>query len=410
VPRSESIKKMRCLYIVPNEPISPDSAGGGAAVFYEHLQSLVELGCEVCLWHFRYESRKENFEQFVLKNKIVWDGINAACKKMVCSVLPDKPTFYERAANRIQNNIQSRDIINPVLRGRGFPILKRLLEDFKPDFIWAQHLPAAQIALLQRIVPVVYSHHDWIYKIKNIGGLSDTARTKRIEENLVKSAAAVVSGSAVELKHLQELGCRNAEYIPIAYDASVKTTTTDILSNPRIVHLGGLGTTANRLGLERFFEVARAKIEIDSADIWIVGDTSQAGSELKKHLENVTQTGFISDLSDVVRPYDIHIIPWEHQTGQRTKLVRAFSYSQAVVAMRAAVSCFPEVVSDKNCLLVDDLEQMPTNINYLLKDAARRKKLGEAARQTFQTHFTRQALLPKFRRVVESVVNSPVYY
>lgn len=393
---------MRCIYIVPNGPISPNFSGGGSAIYYEQLCSLSELGVEIYLWHFTYESRRKEFELFVSKDSETWGRVSNICKRVVLSNIADGASFLDRFSNKIASGVTGIEIQNPLIRRKFFPIFRNLVKDVKPHFVWAQHLASAQIALLQRNTPVVYSHHDWIYKVKYIDSdIPAHTRSRRIEENATRAASGVVSGSMVECGQIRQIGCKNVHYIPLAYAPVKKVAKMN--GSPRVVHLGGLGTTANRIGLERFFDVAFDKLGLPKERIWMIGDLSKASEKLKGHLQNVTTTGHVQDLDYVLRPYDIHIIPWEHDTGQRTRMVCAFNYGQAVVAVRKAVSCYPEARHGENCILVDSLDEMPAVIGQLMGNTELRKKIGENARRTFMTHFTREALLPSYRRVVETV-------
>jgi glycosyltransferase involved in cell wall biosynthesis len=163
-----------------------------------------------------------------------------------------------------------------------------------------------------------------------------------------------------------------------------------------------MGTTANRVGLERFFEVAWPQLA-KSCELWVVGDTSEASPALLESLAGVSCTGFVKDLGSVLRPFDLHIIPWEQNTGQRTRMVQAFNHAQAVVAVRASVAGFPEAIDGRNCRLVERLDQMAGAVEELIDNAAERERLGRAARETFEKCFTRRSLLPRYEAVISSL-------
>jgi glycosyltransferase involved in cell wall biosynthesis len=164
-----------------------------------------------------------------------------------------------------------------------------------------------------------------------------------------------------------------------------------------------MGTTANREGLAAFFKGVWPQLKGLNVRFEVVGDTSTAPPELQKHLRTVACTGFVQDLTKVLRPYDIHIIPWEHSTGQRTRLPLAFNHAQVVVATKASVACYPEARDGENCRLVERLEDMVSVIPYLMADHAERTRLGRAARATFEKQFTRASLLPRYAAVISSL-------
>jgi glycosyltransferase involved in cell wall biosynthesis len=394
---------MRCVYIVANDPISPNSVGGGGAIHYEQLVSLVSLGVEVSLWHFCYEDRVSEFERYLHREPDTWKYIESLCSKIFRSLIPCTPTFAERLRNKVSSKLTRLEIRNPALRNWCYPILDNILHEVDPHFVWAQHIAPAQTSLLQTFVPVVYSHHDWLYRVKSKAqSTHPDLSLRKTEEKIARRVAAVVSGSRIECNDLERIGCTNVHYIPVAYD-EVAVTSIDCKNEAQIVHLGGLGTTASRLGLERFFESVWANLNLSGDRMVVVGDMSTASDKMRAFLLGVRTTGFVSDLSMVLRPHDIHVIPWEYETGQRTRLVRAFSYKQAVVATRKSVACFPEAVNHYNCILVDSLDQMPRSIERLLNNASLRKEIGNNARKTFETCFTRRVLLPRYQRVIESL-------
>jgi glycosyltransferase involved in cell wall biosynthesis len=81
----------------------------------------------------------------------------------------------------------------------------------------------------------------------------------------------------------------------------------------------------------------------------------------------------------------------------------AFNHGQVVVSTRAAAACYPEARNRENCRLVDRLEDMITVIPELVADPAERLRLGRAARETFEKHFTRTALLPRYEAVLKAI-------
>ena len=396
---------MRCLYIASEIPISPHYTGGGGAVYYEQLAAIRELGHEVVLWHYAYREARQILDEFVSRDEGTWTTVRGMCASVHLSTYDRTASLPMRARGKLANlrmGVRLR-VSNPVLRLSAFADMRRLLRKTTPHFIWAQHFGPAQVALLQSDVPVVYSHHDWLYRIKALAtGTPQNERLRTNEEQVARRAAVVVSGSAVECQELTALGCKEVHYLPanfapVAWDSSLKASNL-----PRIVHLGGFGTTATRLGMERFLSVVWPSFTASGIELLVVGDLNGASPQLRRALENATCTGYQPDLAEVLRPYDIHVIPWEHATGQRTRLPMAFNYGQVVVATRAGVMCYPEAVSDVNCCLVNDLREMPRAIAELIARPELRERLGRNARATFERCFVREQLLPRYEAAIDA--------
>jgi glycosyltransferase involved in cell wall biosynthesis len=392
---------VNCLYIVAHHPISPNYRGGGSAIYYEQLASLHALGCTVDLWHYATSATRQEFNDCIANDRNTYQNVRRMCRSIHVTTLPDVASWSERFQARVEDFLTGYRLENPFARTVLRRELRRRVATCRSDFIWAQHLGPAQTAVLQSQVPVIYSHHDWGYRVKALSaGKTQNLVRRRTEERVARSAASVVSGSYTECQELIGLGCRNVTYLPVAYEAATWDGNPPANSDVRIVHLGGLATTANRLGLERFFELVWGELGPARPELWIIGDTSAAGPKLRPCLRDAHCVGFVRDLRPVLRPFDLHIIPWEHDTGQRTRLPLVFSYGQVVVAVRASVAGLPEARDGENCRLVDKLEDMTSAIHALLRNPDERKRLGLAARRTFEQHFTRDALLPRYRTVL----------
>lgn len=153
-----------------------------------------------------------------------------------------------------------------------------------------------------------------------------------------------------------------------------------------------MGTTANRLGLERFLDVCWKQILANNPNVKliVVGGLKQASPELLKKLKgkNIVCKGFVKDLNTVLRPNDIHIIPWEYNTGTRTRIPVVLNYEQALVATKESVKAFPELIHNKNAILCADLEHMSKEINSLIQNSKEIEKLSSEGKKTFIEYFT----------------------
>lgn len=401
---------MRCLFIMTQQPLSPHSRGGGSAIFYDNLCSLHELGNEIHLWHYADPDSRREFDKFVEGDGDIWSQVRSMCRSVNMTTLPGirglKNQTRRIIRKRIQRLFSDRPLRHPMLRDpdlRSFalPRLQRLIAEIRPEVIWACHLQPAWLAGLQTDVPVIYSHTDWLYRVLALReGQAEDPAWREDEEEAARRVAKVVSGSMVECRQLQAIGCSSVDYVPVSYAVPPIHLNGQSLDSPRLVHFGDMGTTANQVGLLRFFETVWPGLKSESPDFWAVGDTTHAPPKLAQYLADVQCPGHVTEWTSVLRPYDIQIIPWEHSTGQRTRVPVAFGCGQVVVAVHAGVSGYPEARDGENCRLVERLDQMGAVIKELLNDPGQRGKLGKAARMTFDTHFTRRALLPRYEALM----------
>lgn len=385
---------MKCLYIVSSGPITPNGSGGGSAIYYDQMMALRESGCDVHLWHFATTPDRLLFEENVRRDPETWRKVQDTCSSIQLTTVEESPHLAKRLHDRLSATIHRTPL---VARWDYIKSLRKVLADVRPDFVWAHHLEAATLSAQIKSIPFIYFHHDWLYRIFAFrSGRPQNALLKQREEDISRSAFAVVTGSAYDRKELLDLGCKRVRYIPVAYDP-VAVDMADSGRRPRLVHLGGMGTTANWQGLLSFFEKAWPNLADEQLQLDVIGDIQQAPQSLALHLKSVNCHGFMGDLSTVMRPFDLQIIPWNHPTGQRTKVPVAMNFAQVIIACRGGVAGFEELQSERNCILVDSVEEMPQAVRRVAKDSELRARLGKAAKATFEDHFTRQVLLPRYQ-------------
>lgn len=357
--------------------------------------SLKAAGCDVYLWHFAGTRTRQTFEKAIQADTETWRKVQEACSGIKFTTATDRPSLPKRLHDRMAAIANRKP---PGVRWDYVKSLREILADIRPDFIWAQHLQPATLSAQMVGTPFIYFHHDWLYRIHALrSGQPQNKALKQREEDVSRSAFAVVTGSAYERKDLLDLGCRRVHYIPVTYESVDVEMGESVMGHPRLVHLGGMATTANWQGLLSFFEKAWAALRAQDFRLDVIGDLTRAPQSLQRSLQSVNCHGFVSDLSTVMRPYDLQIIPWNYPTGQRTRVPVAMNYAQVIIACRGGVAGFEELQSENNCILVDSVEEMPQAIRRVAENPELRVRLGRAAKATFEKHFTQQALLPKYQ-------------
>lgn len=406
----------RCVFLIEDWVLNPKNKGGATSLSLSHLP--LALACFervhlVILVHDHRDypySKKQLADDFSIIND---------CSKVSIFHIPE-PVFASKFVRLFQW------FLNPTAYRYGCwsqSQLNHFEDQFSLDenqnVIWVEHLfPAtfASIVFPDRLI--VYSHHDWNWKIKELRSPSSAMKVKKSishlasrwhEERLVKRVTACVSGSESEVNNIRNLGARNVEYFPTTYQAVDLPKSSQDTGAPRIVHLGSMLATANRVGLERFLQVCWpviiAKIE-PAPELWVVGTLDGSSKQLLELLEvyKVRATGFVEDLSQVLRPYDIHVVPWEYDTGTRTRIPLILNYSQALISTKAAAACITELEHNRNCLLVDDLESMTDCIIALFSNRELRVKISNEGRKTFISSFTRESQQARFMKFIRKLM------
>lgn len=401
----------KILFLVNNTKISPN-ANGGASVYYSHLELLHKAGYSVHIMLVDWETSD------TAEIAPIQDSEN----------LHEVTSYYEQAHHFKVCNPEVSFGFNRIKNALFFPgrfeyffvneenaiSLKNYCERFQIDLIWAEWRWAAILAQSSKLkTPIIYAHHDWEYKLgqlrtqdKSLAKKLHRAQKKRVELGIISCVSACVSGSYTETQEIKGLGSKKALYLPLTYHEVAISKGPN--TTPSIVHLGGMGTTANRIGLERFLKVCwdDIKQELPNVQLKVIGSLKHGSEYLLHTIENdsqITSLGFVEDLNEVLLPYDIHIIPWEHNTGTRTRIPLIFNYNQVLVATKAAAACYPEVIHDENSSLADHLGGMTKNIVDLYSNQEKRIFIGDNARMTFKKHFVSEQQVEKLKTFINSI-------
>ena len=393
----------KILFAVNAGKISSNE-NGGASVYYSHLEILFKAGFQIQLlvleWSNALEYKEQDYKEI---------------KTMVDTVFVFKPMSKppKKGVKRIVNAIFSPEIFEYYfLNSHNKSYINKLVNDNCIDLVWSEWRWAGLLSWYSKLtVPVVYAHHDWEYKLaklrskKNLIGRFHTFQKKRVEFRLVKGVEACVSGSITEANEITNIAQKEAIYVPTTY----KNIHNHLPVNniPKIIHLGGMGTTANRLGLERFLDVCwkDLKKEHPLIKLYVIGSLKQSSSTLQEKLvdDNIECLGFVNNLSDVLHPEDIHIIPWEYNTGTRTRLPLALNYEQVLVATKEAVKAFPEIINNENAILSNSLEEMTNQLSDIIKNQEKRKEISKAGKETFFNKFTAKSQIDKMQFFLENI-------
>lgn len=407
---------MNILFLSEDFPITPDGYGGASALLHNHLEFLAHGGHSISLLRLEHSGASLGFAQFVEEQPHIWQQVQGwvrSSRHIVVGQQEHRPPRWQRAMTALRDPVAFKQgVINPTT----LAMLRKAIDRVAPDLIWAEHfLPALLVSRLRPAVPVIYSHHDWFWRIKwlrrgqkgrDLFARWYFFRLRRTEEALIRQVTGCISASATEASEIEALGGQCVAYLPTAYPPVALPLLQEPLPAPRVVHLGGMRTTANRLGLERFLDIVWPQVckqMTTPPELWVVGDLRGISDPLQRQLEQAGAvcTGFAPNLATVLRPYDIHVMPWEYNTGTRTRLPVIFNFAQVLVATSASAACVPEAQHASNALLVDALPDMAATIIALCADSTQRKQLGQAARHTFEQSFVRAALQPRFDRFLE---------
>ncbi len=266
-------------------------------------------------------------------------------------------------------------------------------------------------------IPILYAHHDFISRIL----LKRSSAAKKIirawliriaELRALRRSNGVIVGADTELLQIKRASKSSAIInMPVIYPPLNKRYFEQTENQiPRIVHVGTPKTTANIVGLKEFFlkTVPYLQQHNCTCHILIIGMTKEEFCQ--KILpypanENITFTGYVSNLTQYIRPYDIQVIPYRGTTGVRTRLYNAIRFKSAVVAFRKSTGNTAPFVNGIDLYAVDNYQQFNQTLLNLCADFEKRKSSAENAFAKLISGLTYEAYALKLNRELSIILH-----
>jgi len=218
----------------------------------------------------------------------------------------------------------------------------------------------------------------------------------QIESALIESARACAASGMFGAQHaawLRSLGV-HCVYLPLPIRDLRPATAARPAGGPlRILHLGGLGTTATRLGLALLVRDVLPRLEqtLGAGNFVLrIAGSGTLSPQLARGLERpfVEFAGFVDDTAAEIAASDVFLVPSPYPVGARTRIAEALSIGAVVVAHRASASGIPELVDGENALLADSGVELAEAVQRIARDPELAARLSGAARATYEQHFT----------------------
>lgn len=320
-----------------------ENNAGGGQVFRNNLKTLEAIYGQVNIYSFNFYKKEVN--SFVFKEGNLYQG----------------EIFFKM-------NFLSSKYQNLFLK-----LICYLKLVYKYEIFWVEHfyaLPSYKLTPKFIFKKIIYSQHDFLYKIK---GLKDNKSKNKLyeeETTTITKCKAVIGGNKLEIDFCNEILKTKAYYLPISIE---KIFISNFDNSKRVVHLGSFNTTASKLGFEHFYKTILPFVS-NEINVELIGQGTCEVSSL-----NVKGFGFVEKLSNYLKKGTISIIPWKYDTGQRTRVFESLSYGCVIVSYSVLGKIIPELINNVNCILVETEMEFAQAINNLVLDNERRNKISEQA-------------------------------
>ena len=175
-----------------------------------------------------------------------------------------------------------------------------------------------------------------------------------------------------------------------------------------LVFTGAMDWMPNEDGIFYFVEkiLPQIRTRVPKTSLVVVGRNPSARLlRLASTNEGVHVTGRVEDVRPHVQRGSVYIVPLRIGSGTRLKIFEALAMRKAVVSTQVGAEGLP-VRSGKNILLADDPEGFANAVVGLLKDDAKRKELGRAARELVVAEYGWGSVAQHFETVLKRIVGA----
>jgi glycosyltransferase involved in cell wall biosynthesis len=238
----------------------------------------------------------------------------------------------------------------------------------------------------------------------------DARKFRRIEAELVHSAAAVMAVSEEDATRLRALATPRL--------MAVRASGVDIdffkwadhsnLHGNRLLMTGTLGYAPNLDACQWMKAEIMPAIRklVPSAVVDLVGGAAEEARLLHAPDEGINVVGPVPDVRPYMEHADVFVVPLRMGSGTRLKIVEALAAGLPVVATSIAAEGL--ALPDDVILIGDTVDEIAAHVKSLIDDQALRKRMSLAGRRHIESHFSWRDIAVGVERTLLEVVNSRV--
>ena len=130
----------------------------------------------------------------------------------------------------------------------------------------------------------------------------------------------------------------------------------------------------------------------------VVGKEPHARVQELASQPGVMVTGYVPDIRAHIAAAAVYVVPLRMGGGTRLKVLEAMAMRSAIVSTRLGCEGFP-LEDDQVVAFADEPAAFAKAVVTLLRDPARRQRMGEAGRQFVEAHYGWGAIVPKLKAV-----------
>lgn len=190
----------------------------------------------------------------------------------------------------------------------------------------------------------------------------------------------------------------------VAETNKIKKTNQQVSDKLRIMFVGTMTWEPNNNGILWFMDnVYRKMFETNqNIELYVVGkNPSIQVIELAKTLHNITVTGYVDSVDPYYEMCDLMVVPLFVGSGQRIKIIEAFSRKMPVVSTTIGAEGLV-YQNGESILIADDTDHFIDAIEKL-NDYELRCKIACNARRNYDKFYSTEAIGEQFNRIFDKL-------
>lgn len=190
----------------------------------------------------------------------------------------------------------------------------------------------------------------------------------------------------------------------VAETNKIKKTNQQVSDKLRIMFVGTMTWEPNNNGILWFMDnVYRKMLETNqNIELYVVGkNPSIQVIELAKTLHNITVTGYVDSVDPYYEMCDLMVVPLFVGSGQRIKIIEAFSRKMPVVSTTIGAEGLV-YQNGESILIADDTDHFIDAIEKL-NDYELRCKIACNARRNYDKFYSTEAIGEQFNRIFDKL-------
>jgi glycosyltransferase involved in cell wall biosynthesis len=223
----------------------------------------------------------------------------------------------------------------------------------------------------------------------------------RFERRAIARADLVLTCSGHDRDQITRRGGENR--VAVVPNAVAIPEAPPPASEPSLLFAGSLDYPPNADAVRRLLELIwpRVRAAIPGARLRIAGP----GAASTGTAEGVERTGWVEDLDALYRRTAVVCVPLRAGSGTRLKILEAGAYGRAIVATAIAAEGL-ELRDGHELLLREDPGAFADACVQLLRDGARARRLGAAARRAVSERYARPRVVALARQRLAALAPS----